>query len=53
MKIGVIGVGRLGLCFALLCERAGYEVLASDVRKTYIADLKKGVLECQIGRAHV
>ena len=44
MKIGVIGAGRLGLCFALLCEQAGYEVLASDVRKGYISDLKKGVL---------
>ena len=44
MKIGLIGAGRLGLAFALLCEQAGYEVIASDVRKTYIADLKKGVL---------
>ena len=23
MKIGVIGAGRLGICFALLCEQAG------------------------------
>ena len=44
MKIGLIGAGRLGLAFALLCEQAGYEVIASDVRKTYISDLKKGVL---------
>ena len=44
MKIGVIGAGRLGLCFALLCEKAGYEVLASDVREGYIRDLKKGVV---------
>ena len=27
MKIGVIGAGRLGLTFALLCEKNGYEVL--------------------------
>ena len=26
MKIGVIGAGRLGICFALLCEQAGYDV---------------------------
>jgi len=44
MKIGVIGAGRLGLCFALLCEQAGYEVIASDVRKGYISNLQQGVL---------
>ncbi len=40
MKIGVIGAGRLGLCFALLVEKAGWEVLASDVREDYVNDLK-------------
>ena len=44
MKIGVIGAGRLGLCFALLVERAGYEVLASDNRQDYIKDLRAGVI---------
>ena len=44
MKIGLIGAGRLGLCLALLIERAGYPVIASDVRKEYIQCLKKGVL---------
>ena len=44
MKIGLIGAGRLGLCFALLVERAGYTVVASDVREDYIKDLRKGVL---------
>ena len=39
MKIGVIGAGRLGICFALLCEKAGYEVLVSDIRSDYVADL--------------
>ena len=39
MKIGVIGAGRLGICFALLCERAGYDVLVSDIRKDYVNDL--------------
>jgi nucleotide sugar dehydrogenase len=42
MKIGVIGAGRLGICFALLCEEAGYEVLVSDVRKEYVDALNKG-----------
>ena len=45
MKIGVIGAGRLGLCFALLCEQAGYDVIASDVRDNYINSLKKKVVE--------
>ena len=41
MKIGVIGAGRLGICFALLCEQAGHEVLVSDIRKDYIDDLNR------------
>jgi len=39
MKIGIIGAGRLGICFALLCERAGYHVLVSDIREDYVHDL--------------
>lgn len=39
MKIGVIGAGRLGICFALLCEAAGYDVLVSDIRGDYVAGL--------------
>ena len=41
MKIGVIGAGRLGICFALLCERAGYDVLVSDIREDYVNDLNQ------------
>jgi len=41
MKIGVIGAGRLGICFALLCEAAGYEVLVSDIREDYVSDLNE------------
>ena len=41
MKIGVIGAGRLGICFALLCEQAGYEVLVSDIRSGYVDDLNE------------
>lgn len=37
--IGIIGVGRLGICFALLCERAGYPVMGSDVREDYVQNL--------------
>tara|TARA_B100000085_G_scaffold82852_1_gene74635 strand:+ start:1589 stop:2731 length:1143 start_codon:yes stop_codon:yes gene_type:complete len=41
MKIGLIGAGRLGICLALLIERAGYEVLVSDIRRDYVDELNK------------
>ena len=43
MRIGVIGAGRLGLSFALLCEKNGYEVIVSDVREDYVQNLNQGV----------
>ena len=45
MKIGVLGAGRLGICFALLLEKAGYEVIASDIREDYVANLRAGVIK--------
>jgi len=39
-KIGVIGIGRLGLSFALLCERNGYVVYGSDSNTKYLDKLK-------------
>ena len=44
MKIGVIGAGRLGICFALLCEQAGYHVLVSDVRDGYVKNLQNKII---------
>ena len=41
MRIGVIGVGRLGICFALLLDRAGYPVTGSDIRSNYVAALNR------------
>ena len=41
MNIGVVGVGRLGICFALLLARAGHSVLASDIRANYVAGLNR------------
>jgi UDPglucose 6-dehydrogenase len=38
-KISVIGIGKLGLCFALNLERAGFEVCGMDVREDYINSL--------------
>jgi nucleotide sugar dehydrogenase len=43
MKIGVVGAGRLGLTFALLCEKNGYEVLVSDVREDYVYNLNQKI----------
>lgn len=43
MKIGVIGAGRLGLTFALLCERVGYEMIVSDKREDYVYNLNHGI----------
>lgn len=39
-RIGVIGIGRLGLSFALLCEQSGYEVVGYDVRQNYLDSLR-------------
>lgn len=39
MKIGVIGVGRLGICFALLLDRGGYQIIGCDIRANYVAAL--------------
>jgi len=47
MKIGVIGVGRLGICFALLLDRAGHDVMASDIRTNYVAALNRGEINTQ------
>ncbi len=38
--IGVIGIGKLGLSFALLCERSGYNVIGCDNREEYIQSLE-------------
>lgn len=44
MKIGVIGVGKLGLCFALLCEKNGFEVYGSDINSDYCEKIKSKTL---------
>jgi UDPglucose 6-dehydrogenase len=40
-KICVIGIGRLGLCFALQLERAGYDVLGIDTRRNYVESINR------------
>jgi nucleotide sugar dehydrogenase len=34
--IGIIGIGKLGLCFALNLERVGYKVIGVDVSEEYV-----------------
>jgi UDPglucose 6-dehydrogenase len=43
MKVGIIGAGRLGLTFALLCEKNGYDVIVSDVREDYVYNLNQRI----------
>lgn len=35
-KIALIGIGKIGLCFALNLERSGYEVLGIDTNREYV-----------------
>jgi nucleotide sugar dehydrogenase len=39
-KIAVIGVGKLGICFALNLERAGYEVYGIESQAEYLRSLQ-------------
>jgi len=43
--IGIIGPGRLGICFSLLLERAGHDVIVSDVKKSYIDDINNKTIK--------
>ena len=38
-KVTVVGVGRLGICFALTLERAGYDVLGVDISPDYVKQI--------------
>ncbi|OHS99240.1 UDP-glucose/GDP-mannose dehydrogenase [Tritrichomonas foetus] len=35
-KISLIGIGRLGICTAMVFEKAGYEVLGVDINEDYV-----------------
>lgn len=47
MKIGVIGAGKLGICFSLLLEKSGYEVIVSDCREDYVLNLNNKIIDTQ------
>lgn len=35
-KLSIIGIGKLGLCFALILEKHGYNVLGVDLHQSYV-----------------
>lgn len=43
-NLSVIGIGKLGLCFALTLEKAGYSVLGVDVRQDYVDKINSKTL---------
>jgi UDPglucose 6-dehydrogenase len=45
MTIGIIGAGKLGLAFALLCKKSGYSAIVSDKREDYVYNLNQGICE--------
>ena len=38
-NLGVIGLGRLGLCFALTLESAGFNVYGHDIREGHLSQI--------------
>ena len=43
--IGIIGVGKLGLCMALVLEKAGYTILCHDKNKKLTEDIQNRSVE--------
>ena len=40
----VIGIGKLGLCFALTLEKNGYEVVGTDINPEYVDSINDKTL---------
>ena len=45
MNISVVGIGKLGLCFALTLEKAGYNVVGVDISQDYVDALNNKTYE--------
>ena len=43
--IGVIGLGKLGICFALNLEKAGFRVTGLDIDEDYIQQINDRTLQ--------
>ena len=44
-NIAVLGIGRLGLCFALTLEKGGYNVVGYDIRENYVKSIQNKTLK--------
>jgi nucleotide sugar dehydrogenase len=44
-NVTIIGIGRLGICFALVLERAGYNVVGVDINPSYVASINDKTLK--------
>ncbi len=42
-NVSVVGIGRLGLSFAMSLEKNGYNVVGVDLNQDYINDINKGI----------
>jgi UDP-N-acetyl-D-mannosaminuronate dehydrogenase len=38
-NITIIGIGKLGLGFALLCEKSGFNIVGVDINSNYVESL--------------
>lgn len=45
MNIGIIGVGKLGLAYALVLEENGFHVFASSYKQEYVENLTKKITD--------
>jgi nucleotide sugar dehydrogenase len=43
-KLSIVGIGRLGLCFALTLEDAGYDVVGVDLNEPYVKKINDKTL---------
>ena len=46
-KISVVGIGKLGLCFALNADAQGFDVIGADINQKYVNDLNNKIVELQ------
>ena len=44
-NLSVVGIGKLGLCFALTLERAGYNVVGVDLSPEYVSLINNKTLK--------
>ena len=51
MKVGIIGLGKVGIPFALLCKESGLSVVVSDNDEELIYNLNQNV--CLTSEPHV